>query len=185
MNTYLSSVRLSDKAFEGLVEYFSKVDEPTIIMMYGDHQPSWDDETKELLAQHPAWEDESLQTLSQYYVPYIVWANYDIEEHNYLLGWNEKVSSSEKLHLNSLSTNYVGTYLMSQAGVELSEYDKYLLNLHEEVPAITAIGVWDKDGNYYGDAASSPFSERLKNQEMIQYNLIFDDKNKLNECFLP
>lgn len=185
INTYLSSVKLSDKAFEGLVEYFSKVDEPTIIMMYGDHQPSWDDEAKELLAQHPAWEDESLQTLSQYYVPYIVWANFDIEEYDYLLGWNEKVTSNEKLHLNTLSTNYVGTYLMSQAGVELSVYDKYLLNLHEEVPAITAIGVWDKDGNYYGDAASSPFAERLKDQEMIQYNLIFDDKNKLEDYFLP
>ena len=153
--------------------------------MYGDHQPGWDDEAKELLAQHPAWEDESLQTLSQYYVPYIVWANYDIEEYDYLLGWNEKASSSDKPHLNSLSTNYVGTYLMSQAGVELSAYDKYLLELHEDVPAITAIGVWDKAGNYYGDATSSPFAETLKEQEMIQYNLIFDHDNKLVDYFLP
>ena len=185
MNTYLSSVHESDKAFKGLIEYFSNVNEPTIIMMYGDHQPGWDDEAKELLAQHPAWEDESLQTLSQYYVPYIVWANYDIEEYDYLLGWNEKASSSDKPHLNSLSTNYVGTYLMSQAGVELSAYDKYLLELHEDVPAITAIGVWDKAGNYYGDATSSPFAETLKEQEMIQYNLIFDHDNKLVDYFLP
>ena len=185
MNTYLSSIRESDNAFKGLVEYFSNVKEPTIIMMYGDHQPSWDDEAKKKLAEHPAWEDSMLQTLSQFYVPYIVWANFDIEEYDHLLGWKEKACNMDTSVLNKLSTNYVGTYLLNTAGLELSEYDRYLLNLHEYIPAITAIGVWDKDGNYSSSAGESLYSEILKKQELIQYNLIFDDKGKLTEEYLP
>ena len=37
---YLSLVKKTDDAFKQLVEYFSKVKEPTIIVMYGDHQPA-------------------------------------------------------------------------------------------------------------------------------------------------
>ena len=37
--TYLSLARESDKAFQNLVEYFEKVDEPTMIVMFGDHWP--------------------------------------------------------------------------------------------------------------------------------------------------
>ena len=37
---YLSLVKRSDDAFKELIEYFSKVKEPTVICMFGDHQPS-------------------------------------------------------------------------------------------------------------------------------------------------
>ncbi|MGI6279812.1 MAG: LTA synthase family protein, partial [Acutalibacteraceae bacterium] len=39
-NNYLSLMKYSDDAFKELIEYFSKVKEPTIICMFGDHQPS-------------------------------------------------------------------------------------------------------------------------------------------------
>ncbi|MBO5610383.1 MAG: LTA synthase family protein [Eubacterium sp.] len=194
INTYLSSVKLSDTAFKGLIEYFEKVNEPTIIFMYGDHQPAMDDEAKEILEKHPAWNDEMFQSLSQYYVPYVMWANFDIEEYDHLKPWGVKVqdcldnpenSEWDVNYLNELSTNYVGSYVMNAAGVELSTYDKMLLDLHEEVPAITAIGVWDKDDNYFESAPASPFADRLKDLEIVQYNLIFDKKNKLTEYFLP
>ena len=191
LNTYLSCIKMSDTAFKNLIEYFREVNEPTIIMMYGDHQPSFDDETKELLDQHPAWNEESLQTLSQFYVPYIIWANYDIEESDSLKPWNESAEEffnnrkNKDVKLNTLSTNYVSSYLMSKAGVELSSYDNFLLELHEDIPAVTAIGLWDKEGNYYDSAESSNESEKMKELEKIQYNLIFDADNKQEKDFLP
>ena len=39
-NKYLSLVRATDTAFKELIEYFSKVKEPTVICMFGDHQPN-------------------------------------------------------------------------------------------------------------------------------------------------
>ncbi|MBP3233964.1 MAG: sulfatase-like hydrolase/transferase [Eubacterium sp.] len=189
INTYLSSVKMSDTAFKGLVEYFEQIDEPTIIMMYGDHQPSFDDDAKELLQQHPAWDDKLLQNVSHYYVPYVIWANFDIDEVDNLKKWGEKTSDYIKndgyRKMNTLSTNYLGTYLMKKAGLELSKYDIFLYKLHDKVPAVTAIGVWDEKGQYYANAISSPDSDELKKLEMIQYNLIFDDMEKVTEDFVP
>lgn len=37
--TYLSLARESDRAFQKLLSYFEKVDEPTMIIMFGDHWP--------------------------------------------------------------------------------------------------------------------------------------------------
>lgn len=36
-NRYLSLMKKSDEAFEYLIDYFSQVEEPTMIVMFGDH----------------------------------------------------------------------------------------------------------------------------------------------------
>ena len=40
LERYLSLIKVSDEAFGQLVGYFSQVDEPTVILMFGDHQPA-------------------------------------------------------------------------------------------------------------------------------------------------
>ena len=40
---YLSLARQSDEAFKNLIVYFEKVDEPTMIVMFGDHWPKLED----------------------------------------------------------------------------------------------------------------------------------------------
>ena len=42
--TYLSLARESDSAFKELLEYFEKVDEPTMIVMFGAHWPKIEEE---------------------------------------------------------------------------------------------------------------------------------------------
>ena len=37
---YLTLVRETDQAFEKLIRYFEKQEEPVLIVMFGDHQPS-------------------------------------------------------------------------------------------------------------------------------------------------
>ena len=170
-NGYLSLIKMSDDAFRELIEYFENCDEPTIIAMYGDHQPSMDDDALAVLENHLA--DGENGQLNSYYVPYVIWANFDIEEEDNL---NTRV-------MNTLSTNYFASTVFDLAGIELTDYDRYLLALHEQVPAITAIGVWDDEGNYYGSAEATPYAEELSALEMVQYNLIFDDGNRLTERF--
>ena len=171
LNSYLSLIKTSDDAFRELIEYFSQCDEPTIIAMYGDHQPTLDNETYELL------EPYAKGPIYQYYVPYIIWANFDIEEAD-TMGDLE----TEPV-LNTLSTNYFSSTVFEIAGIELSDYDRYLLDLHEEVPALTAIGVWDSDGNYYSSPDLTPYMDELTALQMVQYNLIFDDEGRLTERF--
>ena len=40
LNTYLNLINESDKAFQEFVSYFEKQNEPTVILMFGDHQPA-------------------------------------------------------------------------------------------------------------------------------------------------
>ena len=161
-------IKVSDNAFRELIEYFSNCDEPTIIAMYGDHQPSFDDDANEVLNNHT----KDGGDINKYYVPYVIWANYDIEEED----------SFGKL--NTLSTNYFASTVFKYAGVRLSDYDQYLLDLHERIPAITALGVWDSDGTRYVSPKGTPVADNMTTLEMIQYNLIFDDNKRLKERFL-
>ena len=40
---YLNMIKMSDKALKELVHYFEKVDESTVIVFFGDHQPDLDE----------------------------------------------------------------------------------------------------------------------------------------------
>ncbi len=173
INEYLSLVKISDDAFRELIEYFSNCDEPTIIAMYGDHQPKFDFDAYSVLDDHSLGSD-----LNHYYVPYVIWANFDIEEVN-TLG-----DAEHEPVLNTLSTNYFASTVLEIAGVEISDYDRYLLDLHESVPAITAIGIWDSEGNYYPSIDACPYSDELSALQMVQYNLIFDDDGRLTDRFV-
>jgi phosphoglycerol transferase MdoB-like AlkP superfamily enzyme len=177
INNYFTLIRESDAAFQELVEYFENVDEPTIILMYGDHQPSWDDDSKKVWDEHFISEDSAEQTRDKYYVPYIMWANYDIEEYDGLC-WGD--NPGEK---NVISMNYLSSLLLENAGVELSDYDKYLLNLRETIPAITSKGWWDAMGTWHDNADALNLTEERSDYHQICYNILFDKKNHLWERF--
>ena len=173
VNDYLSLIKLSDDAFRDLVEYFKNCDEPTIIAMYGDHQPSFDQDALDVLEKHKTGSE-----LYKYIVPYVIWANFDIEESD-TLGDREHRGVQ-----NTLSTNYFASTVFDLAGIGLSDYDRYLLDLHKRIPAITAAGIWDDKGNYYDSPESSPYAAELASYRMVQYNLLFDDRHRLVDRFI-
>ena len=81
VSQYFSLIKLSDQALEQLIDYFSGADEKTVIVFFGDHQPS-DTVAAPILAMNGMqWNalDEEQQKL-RYQVPYVIWANYDIDE---------------------------------------------------------------------------------------------------------
>lgn len=167
-NKYLSLVKASDNAFKELVEYFKNVDEPTVICMFGDHQPSVESEfiaevigTNSLSGLNPAQEQ------SRHVTPFIIWANYDIGSQT----------------IDKLSSNYLSSLVLKTAGVKLTEYNKYLLKLSETLPVIDTVGYIDNENNYYKWSDVSPYSHLLDEYEKIQYNNIFDQKNADSDIF--
>lgn len=161
-NKYLSLVRASDTAFKELIEYFSKVKEPTVICMFGDHQPNVE---TGFIAEVMGVKDISNLSIEdeqkRYTTPFFIWANYDIEE---------KI-------IPQLSVNYLSSLVLQTAGLELTEYNKYLLKLSKTLPVINTAGYIDAEGNYYKWSDTSPYTDILKEYEKIQYNCIFDQKN--------
>ena len=167
-NKYLSLVRASDTAFKELVEYFENVKEPTVICMFGDHQPNVE---TEFISELLGVKDLSSLTIEQeqkrYTTPFYIWANFDIEE---------KI-------IPRLSVNYLSSLLLDIAGLELTEYNKYLLKLSETLPVINTAGYIDSEGVYYKWSDVSPYTEIIKEYERIQYNCIFDQKNIDTDIF--
>jgi len=161
-NRYLSLVKESDNAFKNLIEYFEKVDEPTVICMFGDHQPSI--ETK-FIAELLGVKDLSNLTIEQdqkrHVTPFYIWANYDIEEKE----------------IDMLSCNYLSSLVLKTAGVELTEYNQYLLTLSETLPVISSVGYIDNEGTHYHWSDNTQYASILDQYEKIQYNNIFDREN--------
>lgn len=155
---YLSLIKLSDQALENLIEYFSQADEDTIIVFFGDHQPS-----NSVAA--PVWkingrsgdslteEEEALR----YKVPFIIWANYDIEA----------ASNVET------SANYLGSHVLRAAGLPLYDYRNYLSQLEGQYPVLTAIRAENAQG------ISTPVKDvksTLQDYMALQYYNIFSQK---------
>ena len=158
-NKYLSLIKYTDDAFKGLIEYFSKVKEPTVICMFGDHQPSIETGfISEIMGVDSLSNLTPEQEQSRYCTPFYIWANYDIDEQE----------------IERLSSNYLSSLVLKTAGIKLTEYNKYLLNLSKTLPVIDNAGYIDAEGNYYKWSDNSPYTDLLDEYEKIQYNNIFD-----------
>lgn len=155
---YLSLIKLSDQALCNLIEYFSKADEDTVIVFFGDHQPS-----NSVAA--PVWKlngrsGDSLteeEEARRYKVPFIIWANYDIEA----------ASNVET------SANYLGSHVLRAAGLPLYDYRNYLSQLEGQYPVLTAIRAENAQG------ISTPVKDvksTLQDYMTLQYYNIFSQK---------
>lgn len=167
---FLSSIKVSDDAFRYLIKYFQKVDEPTVICMFGDHQPSIETAFYESLLgkkQHD-WELEDIQ--KRYATPFILWANYDIEEAENVV----------------LSNNYLENLLLKQAGLELPLYNQYIERVSSQVPAMNVNGYMASDGSWhrYDTDESDIVKELMNNYRILQYGFYSDtDREQMQELF--
>lgn len=164
---YFTLIHESDKAFGNLVEYFKKQNEKTVIMMYGDHQPGAGDSFLEQVFDRPVQQADVEERQKMYTVPFVIWANYDIEEKEYEL----------------TSLNYLSSILLDSIGIKGTGYNQYLLELMKDYPAINAFG-------YYRDNAFYPISNykeiedtNIMNYQYLQYNNMFDLENYNKEFF--
>ena len=72
---YLTLANETDLAFQQLIDYFSQQEEPTILVMFGDHQPSVEQEFLDR-AYGVRQEDMTMeQYMGRFRVPFVLWAN--------------------------------------------------------------------------------------------------------------
>ena len=165
---FLNLMKESDLALEKLIGYFSEVEEPTVIILFGDHQPHLEGKFYKAVMGKKSKELTPQEAEGKYRVPFMIWANYDIEE-------EEGVE---------ISANYLFSYAQQKIGGRLTAFDKYLLDLRETIPVLTSQGYYDSDGNFYDlEDEEAPFSDKVKEYEMIQYNGLVDSRHRVNEFF--
>lgn len=152
LDRYLSLIRLTDQSLEKLVDYFSNVDEKTVIVFFGDHQPSDTVAAQvqdSMLLPGESVPDEQLR--KRYQVPYLVWANYDID------GATQQ----------NTSLNYLSAEVLKAAGVPTDAYQNFLLDLQKSYPVMSAAGCTD---------ASDADENMLSTYKKLQYYNLFETK---------
>lgn len=152
LDRYLSLIRLTDQSLEKLVDYFSNVDEKTVIVFFGDHQPS--DAVAAQIQDSMLLPGESVpdeQLRKRYLVPYLVWANYDID------GATQQ----------NTSLNYLSAEVLKATGVPTDAYQNFLLDLQKSYPVMSAAGRTD---------ASDADENMLNTYKKLQYYNLFETK---------
>lgn len=157
---YLSLVRESDIAFEELINWFSVWDEPTVILMFGDHMPGIEQEFYEELYGKKLDNVKGEELLKRYTVPFIIWANYDIEEKDNLI----------------TSTNYLQSLLFEVAGLPKSSIAKFTDKVRAQIPAINSLGHYDKNGKWHNNEDIE--SGILKEYKDLEYYLLTKKEEK-------
>ncbi len=168
---YLSLMKRSDQAFQYLVEYFSRIDEPTMIVMFGDHQPSVEDEFYDDIAGMPSSEITVQEHLMWYETPFIIWTNYSMPSED----------------MGRLGAVYLSSEVLWRANLEMTPYNRFLLAMKEDLPVVHFLGCYDRDGTYYywakAESERCPYQDTVLDYEALVYNHSLDRK-KFKELFV-
>ena len=157
LNQYLSLLHESDKALQTLIQYFDRLDDPTLIVFFGDHQP-----TDSVVAPIYKLNGESVYSLTEeelrlrYKVPYIIHANFDIEEAQDV----------------PMSSNYLGIKALETAGIPLSRYQQFLANKYHAFPSVSTLQIQDAGGVVY---SVDQKEELLHDYQLLQYYHLFEE----------
>lgn len=161
---YLSLMKESDEAFRELLEYFKECEEPTMILLFGDHQPGVEDEFFDEIAGKASSQMSAPEQLVWYQTPFIIWTNY----------------RQPYQDLGDLGAVYLSSYLLKLAGLRLTPYHQFLLEMAESLPVVHPIGFFAPDGTYYSwqeaESERCPYREMVLEYECLVYNHSLDGR---------
>ena len=120
-----------------------------MIVMFGDHQPSVEDEFYDDIAGMPSSEVPAQEHLMWYETPFIIWTNYSMPSGN----------------MGRLGAVYLSSEVLWRANLEMTPYNRFLLAMREELPVVHPLGCYDREGTYYYWAKAE--SERCPYQDTV------------------
>lgn len=166
---YLTLANKTDEAFKLLVDYFSRQQQPTIILMFGDHQPSVEQEF--LDKAYGITQDQMTmeQYMGRYQTPFLIWANYPLPQ----------------TELSVSSLNFLGQHLLSLSGIRNSVYGDYLSGFEQQLPAFTFVGYMDADGKAYSHLESNLYDPLIEDYRAFAYNNLFGAQQRCGSFFQP
>ena len=131
-----------------------RYDERTVVLMFGDHQPAVEQEFFEELYGKPL-SKLSLEELQQRYkIPFVIWANYDIESKSNV----------------QTSPNFLSNLILDAAGVPKNEVGEFTEEISKEISQINGMGHYNAGGVWYENDVK--LSEPLRKYETVQYYLL-------------
>lgn len=155
LNNYLSLINQSDIYLE---EFLQNIEEPTLIVIYGDHQPMIRDNFYEKLLDIDENNIDLEKQVANYEVPYLIWSNFDTSV-------NYKVPEKT-------SMNYLPLIINDYLGYERTEWYDLLSEVIEIYPVITGNFIIDENNNIHDitsvKARLNSGNKLTENEELLQ-----------------
>lgn len=166
LNTFSQGIYDADKALGKLTNYIDNIDEPTIVLFFGDHLPLLGMDLKaykelEYVKGYGSNEDK----LKLYSVPFIMHSNY----------------INESKDIGTINVSFMGSYLLRYAGLEMPQYFKQLYNYSQMIPVISKLYAIDKNHNFI---ASGNYDEYNKLYKNLQFENMYKEKNEENNKWI-
>jgi len=159
INNYLSGIKRTDEAIKKLIEYFRDQEEPTVVVLFGDHKP-WlgnDDIGYKMLGI-----DIDMKTpqgmVNYYETPYVIWGNDSAKE---------VYGDVFKGQGNTISPNFLMPELFNLMGLKGNEYMQYINDLKQSVDVLNK--VYYKENGEYTNKLSKENEELLKQFTNVEF----------------
>lgn len=158
---YLTLMRMSDEALSYLLGELEKFGEPTMVVLFGDHQPSVETPFFENLYGMRWSEVPDHLKINSFRTPYLIWTNYD-----------RKISET-----GDMSAFMLGGQVLKEAGMDADGLFAVSQELGERYSAVHAMGVLEKDGTFSGsrEGISSDSFPDIRRFHVLQYYEIFGE----------
>ena len=166
LKCYAQGVYDADKEIARLYEEILKLNEPTIVVLYGDHLPYVINGNGENIYLNDSYfntDNENLNILRKYTTPAVILANYDIE-----IG-----------DLDFINLNYLGSYILNNLNLNIDNYFKYVNSNIEKFPVYNRTFIYN--GTFQTiDDLSYRQQKQFQQIEQVQYYKFFDYDEKNN-----
>lgn len=164
LDNYLTLLRETDRANAALLAALREVEEPTLVLLFGDHQPYLPDAFYDEIFAASGETDSLAQSVLQHHTPFFLWANYPL--------------AAQESEL--LSVSFLPALLLETAGLDDAPYFRFLNDLRQQIPAIYPEGYYSRTAGAFLPLSEAAGEEAawLSRYEMLQYNALFDGKGR-------
>ena len=159
---YLILMKRSDEALKILLDYFSACSQPTLIVLFGDHEPSVETSFYEALYGTRWSQVPGEQKRYSFVTPYLIWSNYERDAGD----------------LGDMSAFMLGGQVLRAAGMEAGGFGYAVERLRGEYPMVHSMGLLTRDGQFLDvlETGTLDLSQTVKEYHTLQYYRMFEEK---------
>ena len=156
VNEYLMGINKTNKSLKRLIDYFDKEEEPTIVILFGDHNPYLENVWSEFNINMDLGTQEGLD--NYYKTPYIIHANEPAKKQfdKTFVGKGE-----------DMSPMFLMSYLFEYCGIKGSDYNQYLTELSKTTNILNSY-IFNENGKMIR-ITNNNLSNKIKEYKNVNY----------------
>ena len=162
--SYAQGIYDADKALNQLYKKIQNLDTPTIVVMFGDHQPYMgkkDNTSDYLQNSYFNTNDEIINDIRLHTTKAVILANF-------------KLDTSDNLEF--INSSYLGAYVLNKMDLKVSDYFKFIDYSRKTIPVFNRSVIYNSKTNTYTkmDQATKQEKGAINNYKNVQYYKFFD-----------